>query len=143
MSNSYLGSYLGAQANYPLELVEYKFRNERDITNYINILNTSEEAFESYFAFAKLQAEKGFGMTDYVINEVISQCNEFIKDTETHYLITTFNTKVDEVTFLTDAQKEEYKAQNKEALVNHLFKAYEYISAHLGELKVKLKILVV
>lgn len=139
MSNSYLGSYLGAQANYPLELVEYKFRNERDITNYINILNTSEEAFESYFAFAKLQAEKGFGMTDYVINEVISQCNEFIKDTETHYLITTFNTKVDEVTFLTDAQKEEYKVQNKEALVNHLFKAYEYISAHLGELKGKAK----
>ena len=38
LSNNYLGSYLGYQAQLPLLLVEYKFRTKLDIENYFKYL---------------------------------------------------------------------------------------------------------
>ena len=95
MTNGYLGSYLGYQCNLPLELAEYKFRNEDDVKDWISLCNSTETAFKTYITFTEKQAEKGYAMPDFVIDNVVSQCEEFVNIKETNYLIDIFNDKVD------------------------------------------------
>ena len=131
MTNDYLGSYLGYQANLPLELAEYKFYTEQDVIDFLGYLEDAPEAFKSYYEFACLQAEKGYGMTNTVINNVISQCEKFVEIKEDNYLIGIFNDKVDNCDFLSDAQKEDYKAKAKTLIQGSLTDAYEYIQKNL------------
>lgn len=51
LSNNYLGSYLGYQAQLPLLLVEYKFRTKLVIENYFKYLDLVPETFEAYVQF--------------------------------------------------------------------------------------------
>lgn len=46
LSNNYLGSYLGYQAQLPLLLVEYKFRTKLDIENYFKYLDLVPETLK-------------------------------------------------------------------------------------------------
>ena len=99
MTNSYLGSYLGYQCNLPLELAEYKFRNEQDVIDFISYLNHSEEAFKTYVEFTKDQIKYGYPMADNVIENIISSSKEFIEMGESNFLISIFAEKLDNVSF--------------------------------------------
>ena len=135
MTNGYLGSYLGYQCNLPLELAEYKFRNEEDVKDWISLCNSTENSFKTYIQFTEKQAEKGFAMPDFVIDNVVSQCEEFVAIKETNYLIDIFADKVDEVEFLTEEEKASYKEQAKAAIQGPLTNAYQYVLENLPALK--------
>lgn len=47
LSNNYLGSYLGYQAQLPLLLSEYKFRTKLDVDNYLKYLDLVPETFQN------------------------------------------------------------------------------------------------
>lgn len=140
MTNDYLGSYLGYQANLPLELAEYKFYTEQDVIDFLGYLEDAPEAFKSYYEFACLQAEKGYGMTDTVIDNVVSQCEKFVAIKEDNYLVGIFNDKVDKCDFLTDDQKNDYKSQAEGLIKGSLTDAYAYIQENLPKLKGKAKV---
>ena len=136
MTNGYLGSYLGYQANLPLELAEYKFRNETDIQDFIKYLETSEEAFESYYQFSVDQNKYGYGLTNTAIDNVVSQCQKFIEQKENHYLVDIFNDKIDKIDFeLSEELVAAYKAQCEKAVKEDLCNAYQYIMENLPKLK--------
>ncbi len=136
MTNGYLGSYLGYQANIPLDLAEYKFRNEQDIQDFIDLLNSSVDAFKSYYEYTVEQFNRGYGLTDAAIDSVVSQCEKFVAEKENHYLIDIFNDKIDNIDFeLVNKTKDEYKALAKAGIQNELCAAYQYIQEHLPELK--------
>lgn len=136
MTNSYLGSYLGYQSNLPLELCEYKFRNEQDIKDFIGYLQTSYDAFVSYVEFTKEQINYGYAMPDFVIDNVIEQCEKFISLGEDNFLIGIFNEKIENLTFeLSTEAKEQYKAQVKEEVLTTLTQSYQYVANTLAELK--------
>ena len=137
MTNGYLGSYLGYQCNIPLELAEYKFRNAQDIQDWIDYCTSAEEAFKTYYQFTEKQAEMGYAMPDFVIDKVISQCEEFVAIKEDNYLVGIFNDKIDEVTFLTEEEKASYKAAAEEAITGPLTNAYKYVQDNLPALKGK------
>lgn len=121
LSNNYLGSYLGYQAQLPLLLSEYKFRTKLDVDNYLKYLDLVPETFQKYLDFEVEKADHGYGMSDFVIDKVVHQCEEFIKaaGTGNHFMITTVNKKIDECDFLTDEEKEAYKNANIEKLMAH------------------------
>ena len=136
MTNGYLGSYLGYQANLPLELAEYKFRNEQDIKDFISYLYSAEEAFKTYYDFCVKQNEYGYGLTDVAIDNVISQCEKFVAEKENHYLIDIFNDKIDNIEFeLSEEAVAEYKEECKNAVQNELCNAYQYVADNLPNLK--------
>lgn len=137
MTNGYLGSYLGYQCNIPLELAEYKFRNVQDVEDWIAYCVDAEDAFHNYFEYCEKQIEKGYAMPDFVIDNVVSQCKEFVDESENHYLIGIFNDKVDEVSFLTEDEKVAFKAQALAAIQGELTEAYRYIQDNLPTLKGK------
>lgn len=136
MSNSYLGSYLGFQCNLPLELAEYKFRNEQDIKDFISYLNHSLEAFKTYVEYTKDQIKYGYPMADNVIDNIVSSANEFVTMGEENFLITIFNEKIDNISFnLVDYTESEYKEQVKTAVLGPLTNAYKYLEETLPSLK--------
>ena len=136
MSNSYLGSYLGFQCNLPLELAEYKFRNEQDIKDFISYLNHSLEAFKTYVEYTKDQIKYGYPMADNVIDNIVSSANEFVTTGEENFLITIFNEKIDNISFnLVDYTESEYKEQVKTAVLGPLTNAYKYLEETLPSLK--------
>lgn len=138
MTNGYLGSYLGYQSNLPLNLAEYKFRNEQDIKDFIAFLNDSPAAFQSYYEFTAEQAERGYGMPDFVIDNVLSQCQSFVELGEDNYLIGIFNDKIDEVEFDLDANVvAAYKDEAKTAIVGAFTEGYQYILDNLNNLRGK------
>ena len=136
MTNGYLGSYLGYQANIPLDLAEYKFRNEQDIQDFIDILDSSVEAFKSYYEYTVEQFNRGYGLTEKAIDSVVSQCEKFVAEKENHYLIDIFNDKIDNIDFeLVNHTKAEYKALAKDGIQNKLCAAYQYVQENLPSLK--------
>lgn len=131
---SNLGSYLGYQAQLPIMLAEYRFDDLDDINDYFGYLKVTQENFAAIVAFEKEKISKNMGLTDYIINKVIEQCEIFVNGEE-NYLIPVFNEKVDALTFLTETEKEQLKVQNEELVSNDFVGAYNYLA---GELKTML-----
>lgn len=137
LSNTYLGSYLGYQAQLPLLLVEYDFRSKLDVENYFKYLELVPETFQKYVDFEVTKAEKNYGMPDFVIDKVVSQCETFISGVENndHFMISTINKKIDECAFLTELEKNNYKVMNTELVKGPLVEGYKIVMRELPKLK--------
>ena len=126
----------GLQANLPTNFTDYRFDDKADVETYIALLNQMPEYFEEVLKFDREKAEKGFSMSDTSMDEVIEQCNTFIGDADSsHFMITVFNNRIDELTFLTDEEKEEFKKQDEEAVLNGMLPAFKLTADTFTELK--------
>ncbi len=136
LSNNYLGSYLGYQAQLPLLLNEYAFYDMDDINNYFTLIDLVPETFESYVNFEIKKAEKGYGMPDFVISNVIDQCTEFINDVENHFLIKTFDERINNLDFLANNNiiKKELIEKNYQKVTGPLKDGYQYIKDNLPKI---------
>lgn len=133
LDSSYLGSYLGYQAQLPLLLSEYAFDDMEDINNYFAFIDLVPETFKSYVDFEIEKADKGYGMPDFVIDNVINQCNEFISDVDNHFLIKTFPDRLNNASFsIDDATKKELITMNTQKVKGPLIEGYTYIKDNLG-----------
>ena len=142
LSSDYLGSYLGYQAQLPLLLTNYNFRKESDIANYLETLSLVPETFKAYVDFEKEKSDKGYGMSDMVIDKVIKQCDNFIKDLENenyqeHYMIKVIDNKIDNCDFLTSEKKQTYKEENVKMVLGPLVEGYKYVRDNLSSIKGK------
>lgn len=139
LSNNYLGSYLGYQAQLPLLLVEYHFKDKLDVDNYFKYLDLVPETFKKYVEFEVEKADNGYGMPDFVIDKVVEQCVNFIgkASEEDHFMINVVNNKIDKLDFLTDEEKQNYKEINKEKVKGPLIDGYAYVRDNLPALKGK------
>lgn len=135
MTNSFFGSYLGFQADTPLELAEYKFRNRQDVQDFIDYMNSAPAAFESYYNYCLKQIEFGYGLSDVAIDNVVSQCEKFVAEKDDHYLLAIFKDKLANVEFeLTEQEIADFEAKALEGLHN-LCDAYQFIAENLPNLK--------
>ena len=94
----------------------------------------TDEYFDQIISFEKEKADAGLFMSDFACQNIIDQCNAFIADSDNHYLIETFNTRIDKLTGLTQSEKDHYRLQNEKILHEHIFPAYENLAAALTDL---------
>ncbi len=140
LDSTYLGSYLGYQAQLPLLLSEYRFDDMNDINNYFAFIDLVPETFKSYVDFEIEKASEGYGMPDFVIDNVIDQCNEFINDVDNHFLIKTFPERLDNLNFTIDKNtKNELITINIQKVKGPLAEGYQYIKDNLGTIYGKAK----
>ena len=130
LDNNYLGSYLGYQAQLPLLLHEYKFYDINDVYNYFSFLDLVPDTFKAYIDFEIEKADKGFGMQNFVIDKVINQCNEFINDAENHFLIKTFDNRIEKLSLPLNI-KNELIETNRQKITGPLIEGYKYIKNNL------------
>lgn len=133
--NEFLSPSSGIQAQLPILYEEYRFYSEEDVKNYLELLPLTKTYFEQIAAFEKEKADAGLFMSNEICDSVIEQCASFGENPETHYLILSFNNKVDSVPGLSDEQRAAYKEQNAAIVQDSVFPAYDALAEALTDLK--------
>lgn len=124
----------GAQENIPTAFEEYRFDDKQDVEDYITLINQVRNYFGKLIDFEYEKSEKGYFMSDDVADDVIEQCDEVI-DKNGSFICEVFEDNIDKLDFLSDEEKDEFKAQNKEAVEEVVVPAYQDVKDCLEELK--------
>lgn len=131
-----LGATIGIQAQLPILLCEYAFDTADDIHTYLSLLADTDQYFSSLLAYERQKAVSGLFMSDSCADGVISQCLSFAEsDPDSHLLVTAFNRKLQNISFLSDMQKQELQKQNLKLVNEHVIPAYRLLANGLKDLK--------
>lgn len=130
-----LGNTTGIQGQLPVLLAEYNFYDKDDISDYIKVLLSVEDYFSQIIEYEKEKSKAGLFMSNTTADNIISQCQDFIENPEENYLIDIFNDRIDNYEGLTKEEKENFKKENKDAILNHVIPAYELLIEGLKSLK--------
>lgn len=125
----------GVTSELPVLLAEYSFSTQRDITDYLTLLECIQEYFDSIIAFEKQKAKEGLFMSDTAADTILESCRSFTTDPENNYLISTFNTRLEKLSDLPDEKKESYKTRNRTLVLEKVIPAYESMIQALTDLK--------
>ena len=125
----------GIHSELPVLLAEYEFYKPCDVADYLALLTCTESYFAQIAAFERKKADEGLFMSPYAAETVIKACDAFTLDPETNFLISTFDSRIDSLSGITDDKKQLYKKQNKSLVENVVIPAYENLAAVLRELK--------
>lgn len=125
-----LGPTTGYQAQLPIVLAEYRFETVKDVEHYLSLLPCIYDYFKEIAEFEKEKSAAGYFMNDETAQEIIAQCEDFVKGMDTHYLVTTFEDRLNALD-LTLSEKTEYILQNQTALHSYVFPAYDLLAETL------------
>lgn len=125
----------GFQSELPVLLAEYRFNDKQDIMDYLTLLSDIGRYFDEIIQFEMLKSKAGLFMSAFAADDILKQCSDFCANAEEHYLITTFEQKIDSMEQLTESEKEKYKNKNKSLIQNNVLAAYQGLSEALTALK--------
>lgn len=129
----------GTQFELNLILSEFRINDKADLDNYIETLTSCDEYVNELLEYEKWRAENGYAMTDGAIDDVIGQCRDILSAAEPAFL-PVIREVIDGCDFLTDDEKNSYKAQIAALATENFIPAYNNIISVLTELKGSRKI---
>lgn len=124
----------GLQMELPILFAEYEFTCEQDIKDYLKMIALADEYFKQVMAFEEEKSNAGMFMSSDLCALVIKSCESFLSDRKSHYLITSFESRLQELD-LSKQKKSSYIRQNLTILEKQLFPAYETMITKLKDLK--------
>ena len=128
-----MGLVSGIQTQLPVILSEYQFYDREDVEDYLRLMESTPEYFESLIEFEQKKSEAGLFMADYAAETVVEQCNAFLDMGEGNYLYSTFKDRVNEVKELSEKEKSDYIQENALVMKDYIYPAYQkLISAVKG-----------
>ncbi len=127
-----LGPTTGYQAQLPIVLAEYRFENKDDVEHYLALLPCVYDYFKEIADFEREKSAAGYFMNDETAKEIIAQCKDFVKDMDEHFLISTFEERLESLD-LTLSEKTGYILENRTALHSYVFPAYDMLAETLTE----------
>lgn len=136
---SYLSPLSGTPSSLPSFMGEFEFNSKQDVEDYLKLISLVPEYYKDIMEFESKKADKGMGIPDFQIDEVIDLCNEFIGNVDNHFLITTFDSRIDSVDSIPASEKQKYKENNKNIVKNDIIPAYQQLISDLSGLKGKCK----
>lgn len=130
-----LGPTLGTQAQLPVLLAEFPFRNQQDIDTYLQLLTALPDYFRQLAAFEKEKSEQGLFMNDEILDKILEQCQSLFPIDETHFLVTTFQDRLKSCDFLNENEKISYEVSNLRILKDYMQKAYDELCQSMESLR--------
>ncbi len=124
----------GLSTELPITMAQYEFYNEQDVKDYLSLINQIPSFFENYVEICKEQKKEGLFMADFAVDNTIAQIDIFLSEKENNF-ITSFDEKIEEVSFLSDDQKDSYKKNNEMLVREKVVFAYEKLRVELRKLK--------
>lgn len=129
--NEPLSPNSGMQSQLPILLAEYAFRSKRDITDYLALLDQTDEYFASLLTFEQEKADAGMIMPASSLQEVRKQCDTIVTKSDlengTHFLQTTFLERLTPLLqsgVISQTEADSYIAQNDRLLKTVLLPSY-------------------
>lgn len=130
-----LGLVSGVQTQLPVVLSEYQFYDRQDVEDYLALLATTGDYFDSLIGFEQRKAQAGLFMADYMADGVIAQCQAFLDMGDSNYLYSTFADRIAKTEGLTETEKSDYIQDNALAVRDHILPAYEKLISAVEDLK--------
>jgi len=131
----YIRPLNGIQVQLPVLLAEFNFYTADDIERYIDLIGDTHRYFTDIIEFERERSRRGFFLNEDNTDSVIEQIESFIENREDNLLITVFDYKIDGFSGLGTEQKEQYKARNRDAVLNSVLRAYDDLLAAMVELR--------
>ena len=131
--SSPLGSN-GLPSDIPVTLSEYRFDNEKDIKDYLSLVNQIPELFTEILDFEEARRNADIVSPSFVISDTIDQINQFLAASEeNNLLVQSFEERVNSLDTLSEDQKASYIANNRLLVTNKVLPAYEDLKANLQD----------
>lgn len=130
-----LSRTVGLQVQLPIIYAQYTFNEEKDVKEYIALLNDTDGFMQNLIDYETIRSSNGYFMEDSIAEEIIQQCQTFVDSASDGYLITTFDEKLDALNGISDEAKAAYKEQNKTAVNDHVIEGYKLLIDGLTKLK--------
>lgn len=122
----------GMQSQLPILLAEYTFRSLRDVEDYLELLDQTDEYFEAILVFEQEKAGAGLLMPSVSLEKVIEQCDTILNEEEldagTHFLQTTFSERLEPLIadgIISAEEAVSFRVQNDRILRTVMLPAYE------------------
>lgn len=105
----------GIISNLPINYIEYNIDSKKDVEDYIDIVKMFEKFINENLEYTIKQSKDGLFMADFTLEKSLKKCNQLLVE-ENNPMILNFNKKIEKAEFLTLEEKENFIAQNKEAV---------------------------
>lgn len=121
--------------NIVTNLSEFVFRDEQDIKDYLEVLRSIPDFISDTLDVTKEQAANGIYLTDAMLEETLSWFDDFLAKQDDNALLDVFDSQIDEISFVEEAQKEQYKQENKQLVLEQILPSYQTARDVLESLK--------
>jgi len=111
--------------------VEYKFYDEQDVKDYLVLLEDVPRYLEECIEFTKKQSSMGLFMTDFSVDSTVAEIDKFLSKEGDSALIVSFENKLSNAEFDTDA----YFKENRTIVNEKILPAYQWVKQQLEALK--------
>ena len=122
----------GLQSEIPVTLSEYRLENEKDIKDYLSLVNQVPELFTQILDFEQERRNAGIISPSFVISDTIDQIDQFLNASEeNNLLIQSFEERLANVKSLSKDQKASYIANNRLLVTDKVLPAYKSLKTSL------------
>ncbi len=126
----------GFTSQLPVLLAEYVFYDEQDIQDYLKLIAATPDFFRQIVGFEKKKSQQGLFMADFAADDIIQQCQSFTAEPENNYLLSTFDSRIAEMSdILAKEQANAYIEENRRLVLEQLIPAYQELAAVVESLK--------
>lgn len=130
-----LSPVIGVQAQLPVLMAEYAFYEKADVDRYLALLSQIDVYYAQLAEYQQEVADAGLAPSDATLDRIIQSCKDYLIRPENSFLTETFNSRLDDLTELSEEEKNEYKERHLLILKEHFIPAYTNLSASLETLK--------
>lgn len=125
----------GIQAELPILLAEYTFRNTSDVEDYLSLLSAVPDYFSDLITFEEQKAAKGLFMPTFATDAIIAQLSSQLNPPAFSCLTETFPEKLAKVPGLDAAYQTAYLEEHQSLIDECLVPSYENLSHALSRLR--------
>lgn len=136
LTTNYFDIQSGIQAQLPMTLWNYKLHNQTSLDSFLATLNQAPDLFKQYTDLEITRQEKGFGMSQMIMDDVISSIHT-IATTDQSYILTAINERIDNAEFVADDKKQSYKDEIKKAFDEKFIPAFAQAEKDLASIEIK------
>lgn len=125
----------GLQSSFPILLADYTFRCEKDVEDYLHLLDQMDTCFGQLIQYEQEKAARGLFMSDSAASQIMEQCTS-IMDSDalscgTHFLHTTFEERLMpliEDGIIDQSKADQWISENDRLLTTVVAPAYEKLA---------------
>ena len=122
-------------SNLLTNFTEYVFYRKEDIDDYLDVLKSTPAFLDQIMDITKKQAAEGYFINDSSLDEMQEDIAKFTEKKEDNQLIVIFDNNIDAFEGISDADREEYKAVNRDIVLNEFIPAYDKVADELEALR--------